>query len=274
MKLPNMYKFLFVSLVAIGLVTAFGFIKQVSQPVRQNGLISLQAPPFVFGNVAYAQGNPTQSIVDEAGISAYFQSPGAIDLSDVRGLYRTIETDTNDYIIGSIAVPGYGETHDVHAYIHVDGWVLVYYLNDEPVGKIFDTINYTGGAIQTKSELVLGEIANAIGIGGNFTPIYYDFRYPDATNLLIVADYTPSYATDEFTMKLPDTYTYTERSWAFSGLNSLQLNGITIASNTTFWGTFTSTELGTNQTHTIKLLSCSYCGAMKGAVLLVYEDTP
>ncbi|MBX3058499.1 MAG: hypothetical protein KF770_18710 [Anaerolineae bacterium] len=267
--------------VLLGLLLASGIYHGVlfgataPEAVRQNGPVSLQAPPFV--HTAYAQGDPTQSIVDEAGMSAYFQAPGTIDLSDVRGLYRTIETDTGSYIIGSMAVTGYGEPHDAHVYVHVDGWVLAYYFNDEPVGKIFDTLNYTGGPIQTKLEIILGIVANSIGIGSNFTPIYYDFRYPDATNLLLVGDYTPSYATDEFTMKLPDIYTYYERSWAFSGSggSSFQLNGVTIASGgTASWGTFTPTQLPPNQTHTITLLSCSYCGPMKGAVLLVYGNVP
>lgn len=75
---------------------------------------SLKPPPFTQS--AFAQETPedVQEIGDrldnEAGIAAYYQAPGTIDLSLVRGQFRTIETETSDYIIGSIAVPG----HTVH----------------------------------------------------------------------------------------------------------------------------------------------------------------
>lgn len=104
--------------------------------------LALQAPPFV--NVAHAAA-ASQGTFDlgayldqEAGISAYYKSPDAITLSQVRGQFRTIEMETPDFIIGSVAVPNYEEHFDVHVYVHNNGWILAYYLRADPVNKIID----------------------------------------------------------------------------------------------------------------------------------------
>ena len=82
---------------------------------------ALKAPPFL--SVAYAQGAAPEaapaSIFDgEAGIAAYFQSPSVISLGHAsRPLYRTIETQTAQYIIGSISgsqLSGVGGCASVH----------------------------------------------------------------------------------------------------------------------------------------------------------------
>jgi hypothetical protein len=144
----------------------------------------LKAPPFV--GVASAQ-DGTQSVAhfleDEAGISAYTRTPFAIDLSLVRELFRTIERETNTYIIGSLSLSGYGETEDVHVYVHTDGWVLAYYLVQDPTGKIMDWLGYNGSQITgTKLTKALTAICNQVG-AMPFQASYYDFQYPNATNL-------------------------------------------------------------------------------------------
>ena len=121
---------------------------RLARPAEPDNAYALKAPPFL--GVAYAQGAAPEaalaSIFDgEAGIAAYFQSPGSINLAAVAPLYRTIETQTAQYIIGSMAVPDYPESEDVHLYIHTNGWVMAYYLKADPVGKIFDWRQYTGG---------------------------------------------------------------------------------------------------------------------------------
>ena len=65
---------------------------------------------------------------DEAGISAYFKSASPIALADVRGVFRVIEVETADYIIGSVPVPDYRGEYDAHVYVHREGWFVAYYL--------------------------------------------------------------------------------------------------------------------------------------------------
>jgi len=123
--------------VVLALLVAFGWMRQTGAPASPDNVFRLQAPPFV--GVARAETGSVASLAeDEIGMSAYLEAPTGISLDDVRDLYRTIETETADYIIGSIPIGEYPETEDIHVYVHTDGWILAYYLVEDPVGKIFD----------------------------------------------------------------------------------------------------------------------------------------
>lgn len=119
-------------------------------------------------------------IDSEAGIAAYFQAPGALDLATAKQLFRTIEIQTDDYIIGSIAAPDYAsESEDVHVYMHKDGWVLAYFLAATPAANVIDWPRFTGTTIITKFDTVFQLIAAQVGFV--LPPItYYDFRNPNA----------------------------------------------------------------------------------------------
>jgi len=125
-------------------------------PVQDDGVLRLQPPSFVRS--AHAQEGVTSDTVapeatplgfpeDEAGIAAYFKSANPINLNNVKSVFRVIEAQTAEYIIGSVPVTNYPDTEDVHVYVHKDGWFLAYYLAADPVGKIFNWRQYhdTGG---------------------------------------------------------------------------------------------------------------------------------
>lgn len=76
---------------------------------------------------------------DEAGISAYGQVSSAnLDLAE--NAFKNIEKKTSEYIIGSVALPDYGETDDVHVYVDISGWIIAYYRNTEKASKIIDWV--------------------------------------------------------------------------------------------------------------------------------------
>ena len=56
---------------------------------------------------------------------------------------ETIELETEDYIIGSISLPNYPPYWDVHAYVHRDGWIVVYYLNTDLSAKLLNVKAWT-----------------------------------------------------------------------------------------------------------------------------------
>jgi hypothetical protein len=132
----------------------------------------------LFIRTAYAQENPTAFdlgayLDQEAGISAYYKSPDAITLSQVRGQFRTIEAETADYIIGSVAVPNHSENFDAHVYVHTTGWILAYYLRADPISR---SLMYILDNQYDEVETVVSIIASAAG--APFTDVtYYDFRY-------------------------------------------------------------------------------------------------
>lgn len=146
------------ALIVVSLLLALAALSLAPQPAAPTSggnAIALVAPPFI--GVAHAQEGPDAQDApaapmgfpqDEAGISAYFKSATPVNLADVRSVYRVIEVETPDYIIGSVPVPDYGqERFDVHLYVHRDGWFLAYYLTSDPVSKIFDWLSYVSPTI-------------------------------------------------------------------------------------------------------------------------------
>ena len=167
---------------------------------------ALQAPAFLQIAHAAETADVLARIDEEAGISAYYKTPDAITLSLVRSVFRVVETETADYILGSVAVPNYPEHYDVHVYVHKTGWILAYYLRGDLIGKIIDAHAQTLNT--TKLKTVVASVASAAGAPfGDVT--YYDFRYPSATHMLLVAE--DSANGNEFTIKLPSSYGYFER---------------------------------------------------------------
>jgi hypothetical protein len=289
MNTKSIRKLLLAGVAVAVLLLAFALVGRPGTPAKGNNVFTLQVPPFV--GVALANTDSvTSTIENEAGISAYFQAPTSINLSSVRSVFRTIEAETADYIIGSVAVPNYGEEWDVHGYVHKDGWVLVYYPAGDPVGKIFDWIAYHNAGrtnIRTKLENTLVKIADAAEVP--FTSAtYYHFQRPDATHLMLIVEWTSGWngTADSFQVKLPGSFTYYERSWSLGsttscptfggGFANYKLDGITIQSHGCGgWiisqGLLTANQLLPDQFHTIEVEVGCGSGPAYGGLALVYK---
>ncbi|MBK9095583.1 MAG: hypothetical protein IPM84_23075 [Anaerolineae bacterium] len=205
---------------------------------------------------------------DEAGISAYFKSTTPVNLPDVRSVFRVIEVETADYIIGSVPVPGYAERYDVHLYVHRDGWFLAYYLSADPASKLFDWNSYTPTSIPTRLERVLAIAANTAGIAFPGST-YYDFRYPNATHLMMIAEDTSD--GNSFEVRLPGSYSYYERSWSTHYTGGycetwFILDGTNIGHNGTAYGSLTAAQLLPETTHTVQISCNGY-----GGLALIYR---
>jgi hypothetical protein len=59
----------------------------------------------------------------------------------------------------------------------------------------------------------LNEILSVVG-AVPFEASYYDFRYPDATNIMLIAEAAYSEGSESFDVKLPADFTFYERSWS------------------------------------------------------------
>ncbi|HRT31074.1 MAG TPA: hypothetical protein P5211_01510 [Anaerolineae bacterium] len=187
MNAKNVRKPLFVGAIALTLLVAFSLISRPAMPANASTVFNLQAPSFVSTTNAEA-GSIASVIGDEAGISAYYQASAPIVFtSNFKAVFRTIEAETDDYIIGSVAVENYPESEDVHVYVNTNGWVLAYYLKANPVGKIFDWKSYTGTSIDTKLEKTLIRVASFAEV--TYTgATFYDFRYPNANRLMLIGE--------------------------------------------------------------------------------------
>lgn len=253
------------------------------------GVISLVAPPFVevagaaeaagggsSGGAASREG--TTFLEEEAGISAYTNVGETIDLEKAKTAFRTIEYETDEYIIGSVPLPDYPETEDVHAYVHKDGWIVTYYLKEEPAAKILDWKDYSKDKKITGSKLEDGMavVCNAAGVPMRDIK-YYDFRYANADKLMIVADalWEPyrGYA-DAFNIKLPIDFIFYERSFSHHGGSKMYIDEKEISDigyDETNYGLLSPTQLSLDEFHTVKIVQGTNDPAFD-AIVLIYRE--
>lgn len=279
MRTRNFFRLVCLAVVVMGLLFVPATPNQATNVAAGQTGLALQAPPFV--NVARAAGaSPTTFdlgayLDQEAGISAYYHSPDAITLSQVRGQFRTIEMETPDFIIGSVAVPNYAECSQPHFYVGKNGWILGYYFRGDFTSKMIDvkakTIN------TTKLKTVVGLVASAAG--APFTDVnYYDFRYPNATNILLVAK--TENTGNNFTIQLPSAFGYFDRGWALTmdlsgpGYGTFSIDGVNhIGSaitclNDANYGTLTVSDLLQDTAHTIVIHN--FANAAYGVLTITY----
>ncbi|MFV9676956.1 MAG: hypothetical protein ACNYVW_04815 [Methanosarcinales archaeon] len=152
----------------------------------------------------------------------------SIDLSKAELCYRNIEYNCSDYIIGSVELPDLSEDEDVHVYVSADGWIVAYYLKEEPASKIMPWIGYDGGEITTtKLEDAISKMCTDIEIPYQQVKSdikYDDFSYPDANRLMIIVDRMDVPGTDTFEFKIPDDYTVYKASWSHSAYGAFGSN--------------------------------------------------
>ena len=249
--------------------------------------ITLQVPGFVNHVYADAESRDGVSFLEaEAGMSAYTKVSGPIDLSAIAPVFRTIERQTSTYIIGSIALANYLQDQAPHVYVHKDGWIVSYYLSQDPTGKIVDWQNFDGTQIKgSKLERAITTICTQIGVT-SFTATYYDYRYPNATNLMIIAGMAGGGGccggSDSYSVKVPKEYVFSERSWSLgvqqtasqpSGsyyLDDVASGTIGGAGWTTAQGTYTVQQFPPEVFHTIRVVR--WDANVFGGLVLVYTE--
>jgi len=173
---------------------------------------------------------------DEAGISAYGQV-SSVDLDLAENAYKNVEEKTEDYIIGSVTLDNYDESNDVHVYVDITGWIVAYYLNTEKSSKIIDWKGYVNS--EPVSGTKLSDAITLVTLEMLVLPptiSYYDFRYPSATNMMIVIDEKIGAGTETFRIMVPNTYSVYGRTWSHaihgnSGTDgSVSIDGTTLHS--------------------------------------------
>lgn len=264
-------RLLFAFVLAVVLLSAGFFLRGRGS---QQGAFTLDLVPPGFVQTAHAEADATLAgIMDEAGIAGYYQTDGAITITPaLRDVFRTVESETSTYIVGSVPVPSTPESYDVHVYVHTDGWIMIYYLDTDPVGKIIDWNVYTSSApsIVTVFESVAPIVAGAAGKPYNSLN-YYDFRYPNANQMTLIAE--DNAAEDDFIVQLPSSYTYFEYSWsAYSITNAdceWRLDDARI-NYSSGWraGLISAGLMLPNVDHTVEIDSFHYC---EGGLALVYR---
>jgi hypothetical protein len=240
------------------------------------GALALQAPAFVQAAEAAPEEGETadvpQTLLEEAGMAAYFQTDLTVRINDnLRDAFRVIEDETDDYIIGLVQLEGFSESHDVHVYVHTDGWLLAYYPREDAVGKTLDIAQYDGTrAIPNKLSYALGIVASAAGVASP-PPTFYHFQYPNANRMTIIGETTAE--ENWFNITLPSDLVYFDFSYAFhsTGGNTLYLNGDGIASTerAQVWGRISAALLPTDQEHQFDV---RWDNNFRYAIIIIYRE--
>ncbi|MDL1975392.1 MAG: hypothetical protein LWX55_11575 [Deltaproteobacteria bacterium] len=223
----------------------------------------------------------------EAGISAYGQVSSAnLDLAE--NAFKNVEKKTTEYIIGSVALDDYGEADDVHVYVDISGWIIAYYLNEEKASKIIDWVDYYGNPEITSTKL--SDAIDIITLEMLVIPPdikYFDFRYPDATKMMIVTDEEFSNGTETFNIMAPSDHPMYSRTWSYAiydwgtgstggniKIDSVELHSGSSSGGWAIWeGDITPTQLFPDIFHEISLYHSEYrAGASYVGIMLIYAE--
>jgi hypothetical protein len=162
----------------------FGFMLCVFFIVESAAQAGESIPLEKFSSIA----SGSSFLEQEAGISVYTKLL-TVDLNKAEKSMDAVEVKTAEYVIGSIGLDDYSEDYDVHIYVDISGWVVAYYSKNEPASKIIDWVAFsaTGHIGGSKLENALTNICTAMYLSPTSIK-YYDFRFSDATRIMIVAD--------------------------------------------------------------------------------------
>lgn len=185
-----------------------------------SGVFPLPGPSSIANKgvvrLALAAGTPT-FLEQEAGISAYAKATGTIDLQKASRVYKYIERQTADYVIGYVAPEGYSSAWYVNVYVERGGWMVAFYGKTEPAARMVDIRAYSGKAIGNLLQKAIASVSAEAGV--SYSEIsYYDYRYPDANSLLLVGG-----STEPLKLEIPTALAVSERSAV--SINWVELDG-------------------------------------------------
>ena len=91
--------------------------------------------------------------------------------------------------------------------------MIAYYLKEEPVGKIIDWRHDGSGALAgSKLEDAMQKICTALSVTLPAVK-YYDFRYPEATDIKIIVDEVIG-GSDTFRFQIPSDHIIVHSEWS------------------------------------------------------------
>jgi hypothetical protein len=279
---------LIASSAAVFSAANFGICDEGVEEGGGRSVTSLELPSFVAvarGSEVHVMSAGTNFLEEEAGIAAYTNVMMDIDIDKAKAVYRTIEVEKENYTIGSVALPDYDESEDVHMYVHKDGWIVAYYLKDEPIAKMVSYKYYQeDGDITLKLDTALGQMCDGVGLPLISTN-YYDFRYPNANKIMIIVDGQWVEGTNTFDIKIPSDVRVYDRSWCHwlwhSGGSNFYLDGTKINSLdecSRCWqvgyGKLTPSQLMPEEFHTVSLWYDAYSQPSFAciAIALAYKE--
>ncbi len=180
--------------------------------------------------VLFLTGNASAAFpANEAGISAYVNVGTNIDMGLAAGAYKVIEDRTSTYIIGIVEVPNATDYELPHVYTSSDGWVMAYFAKEQPRALImpwgqFDRNTPDLSLLNnTRLEEAISKVSSAIDVAYltiKSNTKYYDFQYPEANALTLIAESRATEGVDSFGFRVPNEFTLYDTSWEFYSYDS------------------------------------------------------
>lgn len=273
--------------VLLGAILIFSFLGVYfyASNSGESDIVTDRGQTFLFVNPVFAESlsGGTTFLEEEAGMSIYVNVGQPLDLSAAQSVYKTVEEDTSDYVIGSFSLPDLPESDDVHCFVHKDGWIVVYYLKNEPISKIIDWSYYTpeAGLTKTKLEVGLEKMALVLGVTANDAK-YYNFQYVYSDKWMIIIESHEDSGDDSFNIKIPGEFTVYERSWSHYAQYAstyykayFELDGTIINhmySSRTEYGQLTAAQLSPDVFHNVNLRNPTYSDRSTVSIVLAYQE--
>lgn len=203
-----------VGILVVGL--AIGLF--VGRSPKEEGFIDTANNCFFLAVPAFAQEVSADRFPgNEVGISAYVDLGEEVDLARARSVFKGIEADEEEYIIGIVELPDSAEDMWPHAYVGRDGWLIAYYPKSEPTSRLFQWVGYQRDVISTTTlKDTLVQMCQQMALDSSKAEqdlSYCHFQYPDATKLLFVVD-TTDHDWDEFYYTVPRGLALYDASWS------------------------------------------------------------
>ena len=150
-------------------------------PSSDGQIVAERQGVFSLGRPVFAQQG---SFLDkEAGFAAWTRVVGSVNLNLARQRFKTLDSDTGEYVVGEVEVNSSGVTSGPHVYLSRDGWLVAYYFRDQPAASAWHT-----DAIKPPSNFLLLAVRDVAAAAGVSTAAvnYYDFRYPSANKVTAI----------------------------------------------------------------------------------------
>lgn len=222
-----------IAIVLLGLTLSLKPNQSQLAEVQAGQGMALQPPEFLQS--AYAQDAAQVDfsfILEEAGITAYTKLDQELDLENLKSRFKTIGQQTDEFVSGIMIAPGYeklpefGENAEVQVFLHYDGWIVAYLTRWQSASAMFDWVNYDEKRLKDSSLLENVVRMLALDVGAtDFEISYYDFRNPEATSIMLVADRADDIRRNEsFQINIPREFTVYESSWSYSQFDMAREN--------------------------------------------------
>lgn len=145
---------------------------------------------LTFIKVTKAQENTSTTFPAEmAGIAAYIKADNVTPEKLSQIPFATIEKQGKTYIYGKLKTDQPEKAP--HLYIGLDGWIVAYYLKDEPPSKM---LNLNIEVNEHRLYFSLNELEKAVCLAAGYVGQdcsgikYYDFKFPGATKMSLVGE--------------------------------------------------------------------------------------